>query len=81
MIKEVARLLDEAIARELDDEFASRVLLTEPGTVDVTVDDGVVTLRDQLDRSRLEFCANPHGGAVWIGTTSGAGCRQRRTVR
>lgn len=42
---------DEAIVRELDDEIASRVLLTEPGTVDVTVDNGVVTLRGQLDRS------------------------------
>ncbi|MFW6091075.1 MAG: CBS domain-containing protein [Actinomycetota bacterium] len=43
---------DEAIAREIDQELASRVLLTEPGsTVDVAVDDGVVTLRGHLDRS------------------------------
>ncbi|MFW6204004.1 MAG: CBS domain-containing protein [Actinomycetota bacterium] len=43
---------DEAIAREIDHEITSRVLLTEPGsTVDVTVDDGVVTLRGHLDRS------------------------------
>ncbi len=43
---------DGAIAREIDHEIASRVLLTEPGsTVDVTVDDGVVTLRGHLDRS------------------------------
>lgn len=43
---------DEAIAREIDHEITSRVLLTEPSsTVDVTVDDGVVTLRGHLDRS------------------------------
>lgn len=41
---------DETIARELYREIDSRVLLTEPGTVEVTVDNGVVTLRGQLDR-------------------------------
>lgn len=41
---------DYAIAAEIEDELASRVLLTESGAVAVRVVDGVVTLTGQLDR-------------------------------
>jgi CBS domain-containing protein len=41
---------DQAIAREVEDEISERILLTEIGTVQVKVDDGVVTLTGHLDR-------------------------------
>lgn len=41
---------DQAIAREIEKEIADRILLTEQGTVEVRVTDGVVTLTGHLDR-------------------------------
>lgn len=41
---------DEAIAEQIRDEIASRILLTEFGVVDVEVEEGVVVLSGRLDR-------------------------------
>lgn len=55
---------DDEIAREVRDDVIRRTLWMEPDTIQVVVDDGVVTLRGQVERRSLLQVVDRLVGAV-----------------